>query len=258
MSNNCLKTQLKVSVNNPDLIKVGAMRFGIPSNTTTTAWVPNFTALREGSVISVVSGSATATINGSSVILPYTFTGTSSDSAGIVLTSGNEGAVIEFSNKYIVSNLQFLNKCTGFNLHELKYNTVVAQSFPQCTSINEKIVGTLDDIIKDTDLKGGIYCIVANLPNLTGDVRTFARIMNFTGLNVYQSGVTGRIEDLVADLRESDRDTEDQTIGTQITFRYPRQTKVTFNGNEVNISKDEVTLSWTDNTITLDDVTIDA
>ena len=293
MENNCLVTKLKANVNDNSLLKVGEMFIDIieqktPTNITNRLYLNSSSDL----IIEVENGEANITLDSNmesgwtnKITLPYS-SGVSP--APVFVRNGNyrlkvlskynltevgrytesvNQKAISVDTKYLkyshglvniysklsgdISNLigctklkilmsiGLANKLTG-NLSDLAPLTALNKLI---LSYADKLTGNLSDLAPLTALS---YINLGECKNITGTINDLRQPL--TNIDVYNTQVTGELIEFVKTQRSVGR-----TTGTCYSNWWGD--KITFNGSVP--SANQLHLSWTENTITLEGVTVE-
>lgn len=235
--NECLITKLKANVQDNSLAKLGVLKITLKPNSTAESILCSELG---NSVLSVVSGTLTAIYKntGENVVFPYTLK--NEDYQGVIkITTGNNGAVVELSNKYSLKNIKCLAQVSDTNFDDIIY----------CNKLKE-----LAHINGDTaKIKNNFPEITAALfLNVTtmGLLSDFGMCTKLVYLETRGSNISGAIEDFVKEQRLNGRVTcESLYLGWE-------NPNLTFNGTSIGSSPEGKYLSWTDSTITYDGETI--
>lgn len=239
MSNNCLVTKLKESVQNENLPKLGVIRIPLMANQTSQN-NKVLSATVDADVLptlSLISGDFTLYDPQNNVIsLPFEFI-----TAGqyVKVTTGNTAPVIEISSKYAIRGLgNILNKASrDFSVKDLIW---LPLEVLECSTVMEQKV---EDVIKIQTL---IELILAG-NNCTGDFTELGKLVNLTRLDCYgvRNGLVGTIEGFVAKTRLAGR-----TTGS-ITFR-PQHYATTITYQDAALDFQYTwTIAWTADSISV-------
>ena len=293
MENNCLVTKLKANVNDNSLLKVGEMFIDIieqktPTNITNRLYLNSSSDL----IIEVENGEANITLDSNmesgwtnKITLPYSsgvspapvfvrngnyrvkvkskynllevgrWTGNMYQEAISVDTkylkyshglvniysklSGDISNLIGCTKLKILMSIGLANKLTG-NLSDLAPLTALNKLI---LSYADKLTGNLSDLAPLTALS---YINLGECKNITGTINDLRQPL--TNIDVYNTQVTGELIEFVKTQRSVGR-----TTGTCYSNWWGD--KITFNGSVP--SANQLHLSWTENTITLEGVTVE-
>ena len=161
------------------------------------------------------------------------------------------GSEKDIAYKKLTGNLSALASLTALTSIRLQFSKLTGSlsdlaPLTALTFINLKsvtnITGSLSDLAPLTALT---FIDVANCPNITGTINDLTQ--PFTAMNVYNTPITGELIEFVKTQRSVGR-----TTGTCSSSWWGHN--ITFNGSVP--SQSQLQLSWTENTITLGDVTV--
>lgn len=253
---NCLKIQLKASVANANLEKLGylSVNFDVTSQGTYTLIVQyddgTFPMLEAEDGLTIVSGNGTEypVISGK----------------GILRYPNKYNLNYFYPNPYYTVKWDSLKQTKTSCIGTYYGNVVGLNSVSQLNDLSELATITVYESFDGNHLSGNITDILTTLGsklttidfrNITfsckmQDLGLFSKIKNVKGLN--GESVSGSIEQFVAARRSLGQSTSEAAV----RFIYP-DTKITFNGNNIE-SKNNMDLTWTADTITFDGVTITA
>jgi hypothetical protein len=248
---NCLKTKLKGSVDNNELVTLGAIRLPLQGNVG-----KSYVGLgTENHKVSLISGSFYDLKYASSsepISLPAMLGGTSNE---FTFICGSEGPTIEIGDKYSIQNLMIFGfSAEPIKTEDFKFLQNPVYMLPNCT-VNTIFTGQWSDILElgSTDSVSSIT--LENTPNVNGVLKDFAAWMpNCAVMSLKNSAVTGSIENYIQELRNTNR-----TRTNSITVANTLGSHVTFNGNSIggtDITNQSIT--WTENTITYNGITVNA
>ena len=239
---NCLKTQLKEAVQNENLPILG--KFRISFDNAENVGVGLF-IIGEPIDLSEISCSGTLTV--------------SKNASNYFIFNGTGVATI--GNKYSITNLQSYKGTYSYS--EIEYIPLDSLYFSENSVINN--LNSWDDVNKWSNLtnlrleKKNLTGTSVELPNLrilmltsiTGNLQFYSLglLQNLTTLQIDGGSLYGTYEDFIR-ARRTWQPTGSITSGYNI-----RNTGTTFNGN---ITGGNITMSWTENTMTVNGVTIDA
>lgn len=246
MSANCLVTKLKASVD-IDAPKLGYIKIHLLGGLNET-----YRQLGHNSAhkISLISGELTLKITetGEVINLPAEIPA----NTNLTYITGNNGAVIEISDKYNIDNLSVFGMTSDtISTKEFVFNKPIYFLFNQVSQARNNIIGNWNDIInKPTSRVSSIDIQYSS--KINGELKDFARwCPDCVSISLNGSAITGSIEEYIQILRTTNR-----TRPNSIDFT-PGETNVTFNGESVSLSAPG-NITWTDNTITYNGVTVDA
>ena len=293
MEKNCLVTKYKATVNDNSLLKVGEMFIDIieqesPTNQSNRLYLN--TGNTSDLVVEVEDGAANLTLD-ENMVSGWTNKITLSKSvtapAPIFVRNGNYR--LKVLSKYNLTEVgRYTNSITqraiSVDVKYLKYspnlvNLLVGLSgdlanISGCTKLNmidnsgtsPNLTGSLSDLAPLTALT---YLKLTNATNITGNLSDLAPLTALTTMGLRScSNITGTINDLTMPLTFIDVYST-QVTGELIEFVKTQRSvgrttgtcrsnwwgnNITFNG--VVPSSSQLNLSWTDNTITLGDVTV--
>lgn len=238
MSNNCLVTKLKGTVNNDSLLKLRELRFKAPSGLTKiSGGIYNSPV-----VINLISGNATAYKGTTEPLAETSFPVTTGDGNAVQITTTSE-CVFSIIEKYKVRTINGILIAGDIDLAEFKYaNGLVGLS---AGSQAKNIHGDIKDLLnEDCPTKpfnsssisfancSKIYGDFSDLAYFTSDINTFS-------VNVYNTQIAGSIEKYVAKCVASPVGI---TTKSSIDVEYPNGL-VTFQGTVVTGNTDNI-LKW--------------
>lgn len=258
---NCLKTQLKESVNNPNLYKMGELRVAI-SGSMTSLVIRSIST--EGIDVEVFSGDIT--LNGSNKIHVV-------NNSTAITVAGTSG-VISISNKYDLSLIGSSSEGekVSINLSDIKYasprrvlcalngNTSISPVWGSIYLI-QTFGGTLSGNISDffANIPNGTLKLnyMWYLPNLTGKIEDFAVKMDDTStsdictIDTHGSKIRGSIQAYVNAKRAINQNSglvHMNNMGSRVTVDV---------AGEIALTNARTEFSWTANTITVKDGSVE-
>jgi hypothetical protein len=198
MANNCLVTKLKGTVNNDSLLKLGELRFKLPSGLT-KAYAGQYGAPVE---ISLISGTATAYKGSGESQVQVTFPVTAGDGVGTYITTTSE-CVVSVISKYELTSISGIIVAGYIDLAELKYcKTINNVSTSLAPAIN--IFGDIKDLLNENTPVRPFNTEAVSFANCRevygdfSDLAYFTSSVNTSKVNVYNSKIAGTIEKYVA------------------------------------------------------------
>lgn len=235
----CLVTKLRASVADDSLTQLGVVRLTLKPNARV-----NDALVGTGCKLSLVSGSLSVTdVNtGATLTPPFAFT-----SGYKIISVGGEGAVVDISNKYEITNMEALAgvmQPTPFS--HFFYCDKLTTMNDYDGAMGNGFVGNVADLAKFPKLAR----LRLRNKECIGDVADLGELLSLSFLELNGDGLTGKIEDMVARFRKNGK-----TTGS-VNFGY-FATSVTFNGASMTLDSTSK-LEWTASTITWNGKTITA
>ena len=241
----CLVTKLRASVADDSLTQLGVLRLTLKPKAKSTDAISG-----TGCKLSLVSGNISVTdVNtGAAMNPPFAFT---SGYKNIVV--GEDGAVVDISNKYEITNLEAIAAVmqpTPFSHFFYCDKLTTMNDFDGFVSgvsaMENGFVGDVADLAKFPKLAR----LRLRNKECIGDVANLGNLLSLTYLELNGDALTGKMEDMVARYRKNGK-----TSGT-LSLGY-LATGVSFNGNAMTLDESSK-LEWTASTITWNGKTITA
>ena len=269
MENNCLVTKLKSTVNDNSLLKVGEMFIDIieqesPTNQTNRLYLN--TGNIADLVVEVENGAANLTLDegmASGWTNKITLVKNEFPSAPVYVRNGNYR--VKVSSKYILTEVgrwtsNMSQNAISVDTKYLKYSTNMVTlisglsgniaNISGCTKLtilyglsSTNVTGSLSDLAPLTALTN---LSLERNPNITGDIKGIRQ--SLARLSVYETNITGELIEFVKTQRANGRTTDSCSNGGWWGAN------ITFNG--VNPGGGWQALTWTENTITNNGVTV--
>ena len=248
---NCLKKQLKESVNNSNLLKLGELVLKMHQVETPTS---------DKSILTIGNSTDTPCIvsvsNGGAFVLDYSdindqskhLTSLEISDATRTLYFINANFDIHISNKYVVSELSFgYNSSIGGNYIDMKFMPVLVIVTVQHSMYFD---GDVNDLLDNGNIGHGIFTeirasrlklssvakntnattIILGGSDIQDDIAILAPLTSLTALNVGSTDVFGTVESLAEGMIAAGRTSGTLAItadGTQVTYNGSSFTTVT-------------------------------
>lgn len=235
----CLVTKLRASVADDSLTSLGVLRLTLKAKSQGTDAI-----VGTGCKLSLVSGNLNVTdINtGEVMIPPFNFT-----SGYKKIVVGEEGAVIDISNKYEITNMEAIASVmmpTPFSYFFFCDKLTTMNDFDG--AMGNGFVGDVSDLSKFPKLAR----LRLRNKECVGDVANLGDLLNLTFLELNGDALTGKIEDMVVRYRKNGKTSGNLNLGYFATA-------VTFNGKAMTLDGTS-SLSWNATSITWNGTTITA
>lgn len=248
---NCLVTKLKESVDNSNLITLGSIRLKLQSVTSKPAVSFGPTNHK----VTLINGSFTSLTDyntGNAITLPAEIGAIGNEFS---LVTSENAPTIEIGDFYSIENLTIFGlSAEPIKTSDFKVLNNPVYALPECTN-RTAFTGNWSDIINlgSTNEVSAIHLI--NTPDVEGDIQDFATWMpNCVFMDFKNSGIVGSIENYIQALRTTNR-----TRSNSITIGNTLGCHITFNGSSIGESDIlNQALTWTENNITYNGVTINA
>lgn len=283
--NKCLVTKLKASTGNKNLLKVGEVIFSLDVKDPSGLYfdfkstdITNASSVEEGNNFTVDD-------------LPHNNIIIEKNALGKIkpLNSFNLSLMPKYNLYYIYSNVPIRNIRGDLNLFNLNIlNIILSENFNGNLIVKDNIINNnkLNLSIKSSDVSLALNNITFNntevvdiscknkYNNVTGNIDTWNGIERLQTLNLLNTRISGSLSTLakmnISDYKTAISETlisgsiesfvnekrKVQSSGS-VKFSWMGNGHITFNGDVVATLATN-TISWTDSTITYNDVTIDA